>query len=87
MLHVEHLGRGFVWFDAGTSHALAQASTYVEIVQTRQNTGIAYPEEVAYRMGYIDAAQFERLVASMPDNAYRRYLSSLRAGSQERPWT
>jgi glucose-1-phosphate thymidylyltransferase len=72
-----HLGRGFVWFDAGTSQTLNQASLFVEIIQTRQRTGIAFPEEVAYRMKFIDFAQFKRCVAAMPQSAYRSYLDRL----------
>lgn len=72
-----HLGRGFVWFDAGTSQTLIQASLFVEIMQTRQRTGIAFPEEVAYRMNFIDFAQFERCIAAMPRCTYRSYLDRL----------
>lgn len=72
-----HLGRGFVWFDAGTTHTLLQASTFVEILQTRQRTGVAFPEEVAYRMSYIDLNGFKALIERMPDCAYRSYLTNL----------
>ncbi len=72
-----HLGRGFVWFDAGTSQSLMQASMFVEIVQTRQRTGIAFPEELAYRMGFIGLDDYAHLVESMPHCAYRDYLYRL----------
>ena len=72
-----HLGRGYVWFDAGTSQTLIQASLFVEILQTRQRTGIAFPEEVAFRMGFIDLAGFEKCLGAMPNCAYRSYLDRL----------
>ena len=62
-LHAIQLGRGFVWFDAGTTHNLLLASQFVEILaKTRQRTGIAFPEEVAYRTGLIDFNAFDSLV-------------------------
>jgi glucose-1-phosphate thymidylyltransferase len=73
-LHAIQLGRGFVWFDAGTTHNLLLASQFVEILQARQRTGIAFPEEVAYRMSLIDFAAFVSLVKKMPKCAYRDYL-------------
>ncbi len=76
-LAVIHLGRGFVWFDTGTPDSLARAGTYVELVQSRQNTGIAFPEEVAYNMDYISFDQLEALVATMGDNDYRSYLAKV----------
>jgi glucose-1-phosphate thymidylyltransferase len=72
-----HLGRGFVWFDAGTNQTMLQASLFVEILQARQRTGIAFPEEVAYRMGFIDFGAFARCAAAMPACAYRSYLDRL----------
>lgn len=76
-LRAIHLGRGFVWFDAGTNQTMMQASLFVELLQTRQRTGIAFPEEVAYRMGFIDFDAFARCVAAMPKCAYRGYLDRL----------
>ena len=73
-----HLGRGFVWFDAGTTHDLLLASQLVEIIQTRQRSGIAFPEEVAYRTKLIDFSSFAALVDAMPNCAYRNYLEALR---------
>lgn len=75
-LHPIHLERGLVWFDAGTTLALQQVSAFVEIVQTRQNTGIAFPEEVAFHMGSIGLDSLERLVSDMPRCAYRQYLDN-----------
>jgi glucose-1-phosphate thymidylyltransferase len=73
-LHVEQFGRGFAWLDTGTETSLLQAANFVETVQTRQGLRIACLEEVAYRMGYITAADVERLSASMDNNPYGRYL-------------
>jgi glucose-1-phosphate thymidylyltransferase len=77
-LHAIHLGRGFVWFDAGTAHNLLLASQFVEILQSRQQTGIAFPEEVAYRMNLIDFDAFSALVTNMPKSSYSDYLDRLR---------
>jgi glucose-1-phosphate thymidylyltransferase len=77
-LHAIHLGRGFVWFDAGTTHNLLLASQFVEILQSRQQTGIAFPEEVAYRMEFINFDAFAALVKDMPKCAYSDYLDRLR---------
>ena len=54
-LQVERLGRGCAWLDAGTPDSLLQASTFVQTIQSRQGMLVGCPEEVAYRMGYIDA--------------------------------
>ncbi len=55
-LHVEQLGRGCAWLDAGTPDSLLQAASFVQTIQSRQGMLVGCPEEVAYRMGYIDAA-------------------------------
>ncbi len=78
-----HLGRGFVWFDAGTTHNLLLASQMIEVMETHQRTGIAFPEEVAYRVGLIDLDAFCGLVALMPASAYRHYLDTLVEEFQE----
>lgn len=75
---VHTLGRGYTWFDTGTPRALLDASTYVEIIQSRQALGIACPEEVAWRVGLIDDARFVKLVASLPKSDYRSYLEAFR---------
>src|SRR5437763_3991993 len=67
-LEVVTLGRGIAWLDTGTPEALLQASTYVAAVEQRQGLKIGAVEEVAYRMGFIDAAQGERLAAPLPDH-------------------
>lgn len=73
-LKVELLGRGFCWLDTGTHEALQLASSYVQAVQERQGLKIACIEEIAYRLGYIDTAQLERLASAMLNNGYGQYL-------------
>ncbi|MGW8161541.1 MAG: glucose-1-phosphate thymidylyltransferase RfbA [Desulfobulbales bacterium] len=76
-LKVELLGRGFCWLDTGTHESLQQASSYVQAVQERQGLKIACLEEIAYRLGYIDRVQVERLASSMLKNQYGQYLMEL----------
>lgn len=76
-LKVELLGRGFCWLDTGTHESLQHAASYVQAVQERQGLKIACVEEIAYRQGYIDSAQVERLAASMLKNQYGQYLMDL----------
>ncbi len=73
-LHVELLGRGTAWLDTGTHETLLQASQFIEIIERRQGLKIACPEEIAYRMGYIDAAQVECLAEPLKQNSYGQYL-------------
>jgi glucose-1-phosphate thymidylyltransferase len=73
-LTVERLGRGFAWFDAGTHHSLLQASEFICMIEERQGLKIGCPEEVAYRMGFIDAAELEHLVGPIADSDYGAYL-------------
>jgi glucose-1-phosphate thymidylyltransferase len=79
-LHVERLGRGYAWFDAGTHDSLLQAATFVKIIQERQGFQIACPEEVAYLMGWIDAEQVLRLATSLAQNGYGQYLTEMVEG-------
>ena len=72
-LSVEILGRGIAWLDTGTHEALLQAANFIQAIEERQGLKVACLEEVAYRMGYIDAGQLERLASSTND-AYGRYL-------------
>jgi glucose-1-phosphate thymidylyltransferase len=76
-LRVEIMGRGMAWLDAGTHESLLQASTYIETLEQRQGLRIGCPEEVAYRKGYIDAEQLERLAHPMRKNGYGQYLLEL----------
>jgi glucose-1-phosphate thymidylyltransferase len=73
-LTVSRLGRGVAWLDTGTPESLLQAATYVAAVEQRQGLKIGSVEEVAYRMGFIDAAQVARLAEPLKGNAYGRYL-------------
>jgi glucose-1-phosphate thymidylyltransferase len=73
-LTVEKLGRGIAWLDTGTHESLMQASTFIRTIEQRQGLKVACIEEIAFRNGFIDAAQVERLAASMRNNDYGRYL-------------
>jgi glucose-1-phosphate thymidylyltransferase len=77
-LRVECFSRGFAWLDTGTVESLMQAANYVETIESRQGLKIACIEEVAYRMGFIDARQVEALAAQLP-NDYGRYVRALTA--------
>ena len=76
-LHVEVMGRGMAWLDTGTHESLLEASHYIETIERRQGLKIACPEEIAYRMGYIDAAQLEKLAAELGKSSYGQYLRQL----------
>ena len=76
-LKVECFGRGFAWLDTGTIDSLMEASAFVEAIQKRQGLKIAALEEVAFRRGYIDAAQLAELAKPMISNEYGQYLKSL----------
>ena len=73
-LSAEILGRGFAWLDTGTHESLLRASSFVEMIEQRQNFKISAPEEIAYRMGYIDAAQLARLAEPIATSEYGQYL-------------
>lgn len=77
MLDVAILGRGVAWLDTGTHETLLEASQFFETLEKRQGLRIACPEEVAYRMGYIDAAQVEHLAEPYKKTGYGRYLLSI----------
>jgi glucose-1-phosphate thymidylyltransferase len=76
-LRVERLGRGFAWLDAGTPESLLDASNFVRLVDERQGQKISCPEEIAWRMGYIDAGQLTNLAAPLLKSGYGQYLMSV----------
>src|SRR6188472_4318492 len=76
-LTCEVMGRGMAWLDTGTHESLLEASQYIETIERRQGLKIACPEEIAFRMRYIDAAQLEKLGGAMVKNGYGRYLLSI----------
>jgi len=76
-LRVEVLGRGIAWLDAGTHESLLQAANFVQAVEDRQGMMISCPEEIAYRMGFIDAEQLRALAKGLLQNGYGGYLLRL----------
>jgi len=76
-LSVEVFGRGVAWLDTGTHEALLNASNFVEALEKRQGLKIACPEEIAYRLGYIDAAKLEALAFSLCKSDYGNYLMDI----------
>ena len=73
-LKVETMGRGYAWLDTGTHESLLQAASFVQTVQDRQGLKIACPEEIAYKMGYINADQVLKLAKPLSKNEYGQYL-------------
>ena len=73
-LRVELLGRGFAWLDTGTHESLLEASNFIETIEKRQGLKISCVEEIAYRMGYIDANQLKCLAEPLCKNGYGQYL-------------
>ena len=73
-LKVEKFGRGFAWLDTGTPDALVDAADFMNTIEKRQGLKIAVPEEVAWRLGYIDAAALAKLADGYKNNDYGRYL-------------
>ena len=80
-LYVETLARGIAWLDTGTHESLMQAANYIQAIEERQGLMVACLEEIAYRMGYLDAAQLRTLADAMKSSTYGQYL--LRIVSQE----
>jgi glucose-1-phosphate thymidylyltransferase len=73
-LHVRQLNRGMAWLDTGTPVSLMEASNYIAAVEHRQGLKIACLEEIAFSRGFIDRAQFERVISALPKSEYRAYL-------------
>jgi len=73
-LNVEVLSRGFAWLDTGTHASLLSAANFIQVVEERQNLKIACPEEVAYRMGYINDDQLQELAHTLKNSGYGQYL-------------
>ncbi|MCB1996274.1 MAG: glucose-1-phosphate thymidylyltransferase, partial [Rhodoferax sp.] len=76
-LSVEIMGRGYAWLDTGTHDSLMEAGQFIATLENRQGLKVACPEEIAYRAGWIDAAQLEKLAAPMRKNGYGQYLMKL----------
>ncbi|UKK53035.1 glucose-1-phosphate thymidylyltransferase RfbA [Prevotella sp. E2-28] len=76
-LKVQTLQRGFAWLDTGTHDSLAEASTFIEVIEKRQGLKIACLEEIAYKRGWIDKAQLRKLAQPMIKNGYGQYLLQL----------
>jgi len=76
-LRVEKLGRGIAWLDTGSHETLMQAANFIETIEERQGLKVACVEEIAYRMGYIDANQLEKLARPLIKNGYGQYLMDI----------
>ena len=68
------MGRGYAWLDTGTHESLIAASNFIETIEQRQGLKVGCPEEVAFRKGFIDASQLERLAGRWSKNGYGAYL-------------
>ena len=73
-LNVEIMGRGFAWLDTGTHDSLLEASHFIATLENRQGLKVSCPEEIAYRSGWINASQLEKLAAPLSKNGYGEYL-------------
>ena len=76
-LSVEIMGRGYAWLDTGTHESLIEASNFIQTIERRQGLKVACPEEIAYRKGFIDAQQLQRLAAPLAKSGYGQYLQRL----------
>ncbi len=85
-LNVQLWSRGMAWLDAGTHESLLQAGTFVEAIEERQGMMIGCPEEIAWKMGFIDAAKLEEHADRMKSNGYGQYLKQLLEDKHVEPW-
>jgi len=76
-LDVKTMGRGYAWLDTGTHESMLEASQFIATIEKRQGLKVACPEEIAFRMGYIDAEQLQQLAQPMKKNSYGQYLLQL----------
>jgi glucose-1-phosphate thymidylyltransferase len=84
-LSARMLGRGYAWLDTGTHESLLEAAQFVQTIETRQGLKIACPEEIAFRLGFIDADQLRRLAAPLAKNQYGQYLLRVAASDRLQP--
>ena len=84
-LRVERMGRGTAWLDTGTHDSLLDASIFIRVLEKRQGQKVASPEETAFRMGFIDAAQLEKLAQPLLKSGYGAYL--MRVLSEQQEWS
>lgn len=76
-LHVEVMGRGMAWLDTGTHDSLLEAGSFIQTIEKRQGLKVACPEEIAYRMGFINAAQVKVMAKKYAKNGYGQYLTQM----------
>lgn len=76
-LDVQVMGRGYAWLDTGTHHSLLSAGNFIQVLEERQGLKVACPEEIAYRMGYINGEQLEKLALPLIKSGYGQYLMDL----------